>query len=308
MATMPQPIHRTKSPSNVSDRSGHQETWAASRAGIQNDEKDLMAHYFAHHDFLLQEGADPVADTRETAASFLVNQGTSPNRVVHQSLAWIAQHAQEGPFHITWYSPSALVPATLHDFRSEHPHLSAATHMHLFPGMVDIQLQAQIGTEALQYATGIKRQFSYMLLSGHSFDLRTGDVRFHFDREIPIQRECALLKATEKFLFLDSKKFTGEGEVGYSLGELLATCNAVVIYTVSSEGTVASPSSGEIKAAFDRLSTELLSETAPESEPKERKSLRLTVVGRDDMPTESISHAGYLRFNPLASKNEKSPR
>jgi hypothetical protein len=275
--------------------SRHQETWAASRAGIQKEEKDLMANFFASHDFLLQEGANPAADPRETAASILVNQGTGPNVVVHESLKWIAEHSGDRPFHITWYSPGALVPATLHDFREKNPHLSAATHVHLFPGTVDIQLQAQIGSEAVEYAKRITRQFSYMILSGHSFDLRTGEVKFHFDREIPMQQTCALLRATEKFLFLDSKKFTGEGEVGYSLRDLLSTSNAVVIYTVWSKGSISSPSTDEIKAAFDRLSAELLTESAPEIEPKERKSLRLTIVGKENMSSQSYPQPGYLR-------------
>lgn len=296
MPTLAQDTSRvnTPTPPKPFERSRHQETWAASRAGIQKDEKELMAHYFANHDFLLQEGASP-ADTRETAASILVNQGTGPDVVVHESLKWIAENAQERPFHITWYSPGALVPATLYDFRRENPHLSAATHVHLFPGTVDIQLQAQVGTEAQEYASRITRQFSYMILSGHSFDLRTGEVRFHFEREIPIQRTCALLKATEKFLFFDSKKFTGEGEIGYSLRELLSTCNAVVIYTVWSQGTISSPSSDDVKAAFNRLSAELLTDTLPEGEPKERKSLRLNIVGRQNVSSESFSHSGYLR-------------
>lgn len=277
-------------PARASDRWLHQETWAASRAGIQKEEKGLMAHYFAHHDFLLQEGANPATEPRrETAASILVNQGTGPNFVVDESLKWIEEHAQTGPFHITWYSPGALVPATLHDFRQRNPDLSAATHVHLFPGTVDIQLQAQIGAEAQAYAKGITRQFSYVILSGHSFDLRTGHVKFHFDREIPIQRTCALLKATEKFLFFDSGKFMGEGEVGYSLRDLLSTSNAVVIYTVSSSR------SDEIKAAFHRLSGDLLTEAASETDFKEPKSLRLTIVGRENMPSESLAHRGFLR-------------
>jgi len=249
----------------------------------------MMAHYFANHDFLLQEGANPAVDPRETAASILINQGTGPNVVVQESLHWIEDHAQDGPFHITWYSPGALVPATLHDFRLHNPQLSAATHVHLFPGTVDIQLQAQVGKEAQEYAASIKRRFSYMILSGHSFDLRTGVVRFHFDREIPIQTACARLEARQKFLFFDSQKFTGEGEVGYSLRDLLSTCNAVIIYTVSSAR------SDEIKAAFDIFSAELLTDDPNETDSKEPKSLRLTMVGRETEASESIPRRGFLK-------------
>lgn len=296
MATL---VHAPSQPSSASvpDRPDPPEVWAASRARIQQEEKELMAHYFAQHDFLLHEGADPASDTRENAATFLVNQGTSPNRVVKESLAWIAEHRQEGPFHITWYSPSALVPTTLHDFRLKHPQLSAATHVHLFPGTVDIQLQAQLDEEAVRYADSIKRQFSYLILSGHSFDLRTGEVKFHFDREIPIQRKCALLPAVEKYLFFDARKFTGEGAAGYNLRELLATCRAVVMYTVWSRGTAASPGTEVIKAAFEQLCTQLLTSSPGDSHSTEPRSLRLTIVGRDHAPSESISHNGFLKIN-----------
>lgn len=296
MATLLQSVPIAPTPSIATpDRSAPPETWAASRGRIQQDEKELMAHYFAHHDFLLHEGANPVADTRETAATFLVNQGTSPNRVVRESLAWIAEHRQEGPFHVTWYSPSALVPTTLYDFRMEHPQLSAATHVHLFPGMVDIQLQAQVDEDAVRYADGLTRQFSYLILSGHSFDLRTGEVRFLFDRELPIQRSLALQRATEKFLFFDSTKFRGEGVVGYSVRDLLKTCKAVVIYTVWSKGTAASPGTTEIKAAFDQLSAHLLAPAPEGAEPTETHSLRLTIVGRENVASESLCYSGYLR-------------
>jgi hypothetical protein len=277
--------------SRTSDRWPHPETWAASRARIQQEEKLLMAQYFASHDFLVQKKQNPVADARENTASFLANQGTGPNVVVEESLKWIEGHAKEGPFHMTWYSNGALVPATLFEFRQRNPDLTAATHVHLFPGTVDIQLQAQIGTEAQEYASRITRQFSYMILSGHSFDLQTGHVKFHFDREIPIQRTCALLKATEKFLFFDSKKFTGEGGVGYSLRDLLSTCNGVVIYTVSSDR------SAEIKTAFNSLSAELLTETPDQADGREWKTLRLTLVGRDNVPTDSIPYEGFLRVS-----------
>jgi hypothetical protein len=161
--------------------------------------------------------------------------------------------------------------------------------VHLLPGTVDIQLQAQIGIEAQEYARRISRQFSYMILSGHSLDLDTGDVKFHFDREIPIQRTCALLKSTEKFLFFDSKKFTGEGEVGYGLRELLATCHSVIVYTVASER------SEQIRIAFEELASVLLSADPVDGESRQAKSLRLTIVGRDNVPSQGFSHSGYLR-------------
>ena len=50
---------------------------------------------------LLQEGANP-ADSRDTAASFLVNQGTSPNAVTQEGLQWIADHAQTTEQQLTF--------------------------------------------------------------------------------------------------------------------------------------------------------------------------------------------------------------
>jgi hypothetical protein len=114
-------------------------------------------------------------------------------------------------------------------------------------------------------------------------------VRFHFDREIKIQQTCALLKASQKFLFFDSTKFTGEGEVGYSLRELLSTTNTVIIYTVSS------PRSDEIRAAFDALAAELLTKSPTAADGNEPKTLRLTIVGRGDTPSSSVPHQGFLR-------------
>src|SRR5436190_23395041 len=125
MVTANESLHRLEETMNTrpSDSRLHQETWAASRAEIQKEEKELMASYFADHDFLLPEGADPAVYARETAASFLTNPGTMPNEVVEKSLGWIGNHAADGPFHITWYSFGTTVPATLHDFRRNQPHL-----------------------------------------------------------------------------------------------------------------------------------------------------------------------------------------
>lgn len=290
MTTVMEPTRPAErdTPTRASDRWLHQETWAASRANVQREEKLLMAQHFAEHDFLLQPGTNPAAH-RENTASFLVNQGTGPNMVVEAGLKWIEEHASQGPFHLTWYSPGALVPATLYEFRQKNPDLSASTHVHLLPGTVDIQMQAQIGIEAQEYARKLTRQFSYMILSGHSFDLDTGHVKFHFDREIPIQRTCALLRATEKFLFFDSLKFSGEGEVGYSLRELFDTCRSVAIYTVASSRT------DDVTTAFDVLAATLLTKDATEADSPKQKSLRLTVVGRDGAPSRNIVHDGLLR-------------
>jgi hypothetical protein len=279
------------------------ETWAASRALEQEGEKELMARHFADHDFLVRYGQDPATTPRESVASILVNQGTSPNVVVREALKWIEKHAAKPPlnrvFHITWYSPGALVPATLHEFRQSHPHLSAATHVHLFPGEIDLQLQAMISKEAQDYARKIQRRFSYMLVSGYSFDLDTGVVRFQFDREIPIQTTCALLKARHKFLFFDSRKFTGEGEVGYSLADLLATStDSVTIYTVSSSDDE------KIKAGFSELCDALLA-VEPPGHHTRPKTLRLVVIGTDENETLSIPRDGFLRARPADSPADR---
>src|SRR5262245_6099251 len=79
-----------------------QETWAASQARIKVEEKELMARYFAEHDFLVPEGSSPTSE-RQTAATILINQGTEPNVVARESLRWIEEHAATGPFHIIWY-------------------------------------------------------------------------------------------------------------------------------------------------------------------------------------------------------------
>lgn len=268
------------------------ETWAASRAQEKEGEKEIMAEYFANHDWLVRES--PGASLRETVAAVLVNQGTSPAVVARQALRWIEEHAVDNAvFHVTWYSPGALVPAALHEFRQNNPHLSAATHVQLFPGEVDLQLQAMISREAHEYARKITRRFTYMLLGGYSLDLEAGVVRFQFDREIPMQTTCALLKATQKFLFFDSGKFTGEGEIGYSVADLLATSKSVTIYTVSSANDE------EIKAGFSTLKR-LLTNVPPESGYSQKKMLRLTIIGTGDTETFNDPHTGFLNPHPVS--------
>ena len=118
------PLPTGREITGASDRSVHQETWAASRFNVQRPDKLLMAQHFAEHDFLLQPGTNP-SRSRENTASLLVNGGTGPNMVLEACLKWIEEHATEGPFHLTWYSPGALVPATLYDFPSEESGLEA---------------------------------------------------------------------------------------------------------------------------------------------------------------------------------------
>jgi hypothetical protein len=282
----------TSSEPNVKHRT-RPETWAASRAQEKEGEKEIMGGYFAGHDWLVR--VSPGTSPRKTVASVLVNQGTTPAVVATHALRWIKEHAiGDAVFHVTWYSPGALVPPNLHQFREENPHLSAATHVHLFPGEVDLQLQAMISREAHEYAQKITRRFSYMLLSGYSLDLEAGAVRFQFDREIPMQATCALLKATQKFLFCDSDKFSGEGEIGYSFAQLLDTSKSVTIYTVSSSND------DEIKAGFSTLCGKVLVTDCPDSDvPLEKKTLRLAIIGVDDKETFNDPRSGYLKPGAL---------
>ncbi|HET6980319.1 MAG TPA: hypothetical protein VFI24_28550 [Pyrinomonadaceae bacterium] len=273
-----------------------QQTWAASRAELQKVQKELMAKHFADHDFLLPHDEDPATGPRQTAASILVNQGTTPNVVVRYCLEWVATHSTDRPFHITWYSPGSLVPASLHEFRSKNTHLTAATQVHLFPGNVDLQLQASSSREAVLYARGLKRHFSCTLLSGYSLDLSAGLVRFNFDSEIEIQTACALMPATQKFLFLDSEKFIAQGEVGYSLRQLLDTSKAVTIYTVSSQ------KDAEIISAFNSLGDELHLDKSGDQSNTDWKRLRLVIIGRNGTPPSVLPFEGILR------RTTKKPR
>lgn len=278
-----------------------EETWSARRAKHMPDEKKLMAEYCARHDFLVRENSNPETDLRETVASILVNQGTTPDIVVKEALRWIENHQDRGPFHITWYTPGNLVPGTLRSFRQNHQHLSAATQLFLFPGRVDQQTESVSGPEAEAFAQRLERRFTYAFLSAHSFDIHTGIVYFHLPEETRLQQACATRYAAHKFLFLDSSKFKSEGEIGYRIDELLRESEAVTIYTVSSD------KDEWIKVKFAALCNSILdirgdqntNGSSKAADKLDMKFLRLRIVGKETTPTDSMQHQGFLRVNEL---------
>lgn len=100
-----------------------------------------MAIHFVTHEFLVGEGMSPDTDPREPVASIIVNQGTTLNVVVREVPNWVADNPRLGPFNLTWYTPGALIPATLREARenTENLDLRPSTNLFLFPGLVDRQ-------------------------------------------------------------------------------------------------------------------------------------------------------------------------
>ena len=278
-------------------------TWAARRDRLRIDEKRLMAAYCARHDFLVPEGLNPETDHRETIASILVNQGTTPHTVVKEVLGWIRDNQRLGPFDITWYTPGTLIPSTLLAFRQENPHLTAATQLFMFPGRVDFQIQAVAGPEAVTFAERLERCFTYAFLSTNSFNMEEGTAYFHYPEEIRLQVACAKRYAAHKFLFLDSSKFKREGDAGYRINNLLETSEAVTIYTVSSK------KDPWIKTKFEVLGERLLetpgnkrtSARAASYHAFDMKALRLRIIGQDETPTYVTEHKGFLKTKPAPS-------
>jgi hypothetical protein len=270
---------------------GAEHSWSAHRAVHRPDEKHRIARYFADHDFLVVEGSDPETNSRESVASILVNQGTTPNVVVDEALNWIEAHPNRGPFFLTWYTPGHLVPATLRSYRLSAPHLSSSTKLFLFSGLVDPETEAVSGPDAEEFAERLYRHFSYSILSAYSFDICTGTAYFHMPGELRLQRACATRYASRKFLFLDSTKFKTEGEVGYGIRDLLATTTAVVIYTNTST------KDPWLTDRFEELCNEVLDNSEPnlDLQPTDTKTLVLKIVGHLDVPTVSIAKRGLLR-------------
>ncbi len=260
--------------------------WSAARALAHPIEKRLMAEYFARHDFLVT-GANPEVDPRETAASILANPGTTPNTCVKEALAWVSQTKHRGT--VMWYTPGALVPATLHDWKEENADLRNAAGLFLFPGEVNPEVESVLGRFPVEFAKQqLRTRFTCALLSAHSFDMGKGEAYFHYPNEIDLQQTCALLYAYHKFLFFDSSKFQPVGIVGYGIHELLETSQAVTIYTVSSERV------DTIIAQFETLAQRLLDEKRGNAGTA--RSLRLCVVPQDGKGAATIHrHTGQLR-------------
>lgn len=274
--------------------------WSDSRAEIKADEKQLMADYFAEHEFLLPSvvldlSAASDESRRTPSASIIVNAGTAPNQVVHSALAWVEKNPKLGPFFLFWYTPGHLVPETLRQFRTAkgNLHMAAAVRLFLFPGEVDFETQSVCGPDAEAFANNLKRRFTYAFLSAYAFDIHTGDVYFHGAREVALQRAVANRFAATKFLFLDSSKFKseGDGENGYTVSELLETSHTVTIYTVS----VDDERDRWVLDGFDKLGRVVFGDPPHESRGNKRR-LCLRIVGRNGQLTnpENTVREGYL--------------
>lgn len=291
------PVSPHSSIQSRQDKIFGEETWSARRVRHKPDEKLLMAEYFANHKFLVPEGISPETDARETVASIIVNQGTTPNVVVGEALRWIASNQNRELFHITWYTPSTLVPGTLRYHRQYYPHISAATQLFLFPGKVDNQTEAVSGPDAEAFVENLMRRFTYAFLSSYSFDFYSGTTYFHLPEEVRLQRACALRYATHKFLFLDSSKFNIQGEVGYRLDEMLNHATGVTIYSVTSD------KDQWLKARFEALCDKLFNTgqkinlQIDNGNPDELdlKFLRLCIIGNRERPGEVLEQQGYTK-------------
>jgi hypothetical protein len=265
--------------------------WSTARSLVRPAEKDLMAGWFVDHEFLVPEGANPEGQ-RETVASILVNAGTTPNIVVERALAWVDENTKHrGPFFLNWYTPGHLIPTAMREYRERSKHMQSATRLFLFPGQVDAETQSVSGPDAEAFVEGVQRVFSYSFLSGHAFDISTGNLYFHWPAELRLQRACATRRANHKFLFLDPDKFRFQGERAYSLADLLETSHAVTIITVATEVD----RDRRLCDAFQRLAESLLRPTAnSETDLQTSKILRLIVVGRNASPTTSLAASGFL--------------
>jgi hypothetical protein len=274
--------------------------WSDGRAEILADEKQLIADYFAEHEFLLPTDVLDVPSPseehrRNPSASIIVNAGTQPNQVVHSALAWVEKNPKLGPFFITWYTPGHLIPETLRQFRTAkgNLHMAAAVKLFLLPGEVDFETQSVCGPDAEAFAEKLQRRFTYAFLSAYAFDIHRGDVYFHGARELALQQKIAMRFAANKFLFLDSSKLKpeGDGERAYTVHELLETSHSVTIYTVS----LNEKHDSWVMDGFDQLGAELFDEQPRAHEI--RKRLYLRIVDRCGRLTNSgrTLHEGFLR-------------
>lgn len=265
--------------------------WGSRRAKLHPNEKLWMARYCIEHDFLVRKGTTP-ADSHDTVASILVNQGTTPNVVVQEALNWMKAHWASGPFDVTWYTTGGLVNATLHDFRTENPGLGIAAQIFLFPGRVNTDLQAVAGPEAEDFVEHLDIDFTYTFLSVYSFDLDAGRTHFLYSEELRLQQACAHLYADHKFLFIDASKFKREGKRGYGVDSLLEQAKTVTIYTTSSS------EDETIKDSFSRLCRALLPSGSGEAATNERsrkRELRLRIVSPGAESVDPLDHIGFLK-------------
>jgi hypothetical protein len=278
----------------LSDVANPDAGWGGRRAKLHRQEKLWIAKYCMEHDFLVRKGSNP-ADPRDTVASILVNQGSTPNVAVQQALAWIKAHWSSGPFDITWYTTGGLVNATLHDFRGGNPVLGIAAQAFLFPGRVNTDLQAVSGPEAEKFVEQLDVDFTYAFLSVYALDLDSGRTRFQYSEEVRLQEACARLYADHKFLFLDSSKFKREGKSGYGLDLLLDQAKAVTIYTPSTD------SDQDITDRFIRLCETLVPKTDPTGslDKSRMRTLRLRIVSGNAKSAKTVDYTGFLK--PVAT-------
>jgi len=225
-----------------------------------------------------------------------VIHGTSPDVAVGAALNAVATRQRPyGPF-INWYSPGALVPTTLLQFRKKYPDLISATRLFLFPGEVDLDIEAACSDEAVKYAKELKVSFTYVFLGAYSCDLLNGTVYFQHPREVNLQRACALKPARQKVLFVDSSKFRREGHAGYTFRELVATSETVTLYTASK----ADRRDTQLLAEFKELADALLSTKKNDKviASAEVKTLRLCIVRGATKEPLSEKKIGYLKVAP----------
>ena len=278
------------------------EGWSARRSRENAKEKKDIAQQFAEHEFLVGENNGPERP-RETAATILVVHGTSPDVAVGAALKAVARRQRPyGPF-INWYSPGALVPPTLLQFRKEYPDLISATRLFLFPGEVDLDIEAACSDEAVNYAKELQVSFTYAFLGAYSCDLLNGTVYFQHPREVNLQRACALKPARQKVLFLDSSKFRREGHAGYTFRELMATSETVTLYTASK----AERRDSYLINEFKTLANVLLSTKKNDKvvEGAGEKTLRICIVRGATKEPLAEQKTGYLKVAPVSDQSSQ---
>ena len=285
-------------------------TWSELNEKQRPAEKHLMGSHCAMHRFLVPAGSNPETAPREKLSSVLVNGGTSPTLAVREALEWMVENPDRGPFDVTWYTTSSLVPAALREYRDKYPRMASATNLFLFPGRVDQQMEAVLGPDAEAFAKTMDRRFRFAFLGAHAFDMRTGKACFHLPEEVGLQSALATRYAVDKFLFLDSSKFTSAGAPGYSIGEALATAETFTIYTVASTPE----HSAALTAQFQYLCKHVLvseseavkpatTEAAGDKSFSDVRTLQLVIVGRERMATEC--RTVKMRFNWVSSSLER---
>jgi hypothetical protein len=205
-------------------------------------------------------------------------------------------------FNIVWYTGSSVVAGTLQSFREQNLPLQTAADLFLLPGPIDADLENVIGAVPATFLRQqIPRTFTLLFLGAHSFDMSSGQAFFHFTKEIEFQKACALLPATQKFLFLDRSKFRKEGEPAYDVSDLLASSRTVTIYTVMGEG------SQRVIDEFETLASTLGLDDGPASFSSESRTLRLCLV----VPGSNarvVERQGRLRAESPKSRPAKADR